>query len=90
MVILRVMKKASLIEFNPRICFGKPVFKGSRIPVYMVLELLAAGRSNEEVLRDYYPSLTEAHLRSSLEYATKLLQNEEVVLSQDASYAVAV
>lgn len=56
------------IEVNPRVCHGKPVFKGTRIMVSLVLEMLAAGETTEEILQDY-PSLSREHIRAALIYS---------------------
>jgi len=45
------------IELNPRICNGKPVIKGTRIPISVILELIAEGKSWQAIL-DGYPELT--------------------------------
>ena len=45
------------IELNPRICDGKPVIKGTRIPISVILELIAEGKSWQAIL-DGYPELT--------------------------------
>jgi uncharacterized protein (DUF433 family) len=50
------------IVSDPEICHGKPIFKGTRVLVSDVLELLAAGESFESILREY-PSLTEDMIR---------------------------
>ena len=44
------------IDINPKILLGKPVIKGTRIPVYVILDLIAEGCSIKEIL-EYYPSL---------------------------------
>jgi len=54
------------ITANPKICHGKPVFKGARILVSDILELLASGMSIEEILREY-PSLNEEMIREALD-----------------------
>ena len=41
------------ITIDPRICHGKPVVRGLRYPVEMLLELMSAGMTNEEILVDY-------------------------------------
>ena len=46
-------KLLELITMNPDICHGKPCIRGLRYPVDMILELLSAGMSNEEILADY-------------------------------------
>ena len=50
------------------VCHGKPVFKGTRVLVSDVVELLGAGVSMEEITRDYYPSLNEEMIREALRY----------------------
>ena len=42
------------IRVDPQIAFGKPVVAGTRFPVYMVLELLDAGFTSEQIMKDYY------------------------------------
>lgn len=41
------------ITVDPQICHGKPVVRGLRYPVEMLLELMSAGMANEEILADY-------------------------------------
>lgn len=59
---------------------GKACVKGTRIPVYLLLEKMAAGASFEKLL-GVYPQLTSDDLRACLEYAAALAA-EEVVLSE--------
>jgi uncharacterized protein (DUF433 family) len=58
----------SLIEVRDGVRGGKPCFVGTRIAVYDVLEYLAGGMTTADVVRDF-PELTEAHVRSALEFA---------------------
>ena len=51
------MDYSHYIESNPDVMLGKPVIKGTRIPVELVLEKLAAGQTEDELLLDY-PRLT--------------------------------
>jgi uncharacterized protein (DUF433 family) len=64
------------IEVNPKILGGKPVIKGTRIPVYLILELLSAGYSFKRIIKAY-PSLTEADVKAAVDYATQIVKNEE-------------
>ena len=58
------------IHADPQICFGKPVFRSTRIPVYVVLELLEGGVPAEEIIGDdYYPDLTLEHVKAALHFA---------------------
>jgi len=56
------------ISSDPDICHGKPVVRGLRYPVEMLLELMAAGMSIDEILEDY-PDLERDDLLAALEYA---------------------
>ena len=67
------------VIIDPEIMHGKPVIKGTRIPVYIILNLLAGGLSEEEVLREY-PDLTKEDIHACLEYAAELAQGEVGVL----------
>lgn len=66
------------IEINPQIMVGKPVIKGTRIPVYLILDLLAAGYKSEDILKEY-PSLKEGDIVAAIEYASSILKREEVI-----------
>ena len=67
------------IERNPGIMLGKPVIKGTRLPIDILLEKLAYGASVQD-LRSEYPFLKADDIRSVLLYASKMISlNEEVV-----------
>lgn len=74
------MKNALLkrIEVNPRVMIGKPVIRGTRIPVEIILEKLAADLSIEEILEDY-PRLTRQDVLAALAYARGVVGTEEIV-----------
>lgn len=59
------------IIVDPRVCHGKPVVRGLRYPVEMLLELMSAGMTNEEILADY-EDLEREDLLAVLSYATRL------------------
>ncbi len=61
---------------NPEICGGKPVFRGTRIPVYLILDMLREGATIEEII-EAYPSLTPKHIKAALEYAARVLEKRE-------------
>jgi len=63
------------ISVDPKICHSKPCIKGTRIPVYVILELLAADTSPDETLREY-PHLTEEDIRATINYAARLATEE--------------
>lgn len=66
------------IENNPHILGGKPVIKGTRIPVYLILELLQADYDFQKIL-DAYPSLNMEDIKAALEYAAKMAKNEDII-----------
>jgi uncharacterized protein (DUF433 family) len=63
------------IVCDPKICSGKPCIKGTRIPVHIILDLLAAGESFEGI-KKAYPNITDEDIRACLTYAS-LLADEE-------------
>ncbi len=65
------------IEIDPKKLGGKPVIKGTRIPVYLILEMLASGMDVKEILKEY-PELTEEDIREAIRYASQVLSKEEV------------
>ena len=67
---------AERITVDPNILLGKPVIAGTRIPVYLILNLLASGYTMERVI-EAYPGLTEEDIRAALEYADQRLRYEE-------------
>lgn len=56
------------IETNPKILLGKPVIRGTRIPVYMVVNLIAKGKTVDYML-NHYPDLTREDITQALQYA---------------------
>jgi uncharacterized protein (DUF433 family) len=66
------------IEAKSTVMMGKPCVKGTRIPVYLLLEKMAAGESFEKLL-GAYPQLTADDLRACLEYAAALAADEIVL-----------
>ncbi len=66
------------ITFDKDVLCGKPVIRGLRISVEMILELLAKGAAWEEILEDY-PELEPDDLRAALWYAHYLLAGESVL-----------
>ena len=67
------MDISHLISIDPAICHGKPCFKGTRIMVYLVLEMLEAGATVSDI-RDAYPSLTPDHVKAALEFAARAVE----------------
>lgn len=67
------------IEINPRVMMGKPVIRGTRIPVELILRKLSEGATEEELL-DAYPRLTRADIQAAIGYAADSVAHEETVL----------
>ena len=65
------------ISVDPRVLAGKPIVKGTRISVEIVLDLLAAGWPCEKILENY-PTLKTEDVRACLQYASELLHGEKV------------
>lgn len=66
---------SSYISINPEIRFGKPCIKGTRIAVMDILQWLASGMTQEEILDDY-PLLAKEHILASLAFAA----NRETII----------
>ena len=66
------------IELNPRICNGKPVIKGTRIPVSVILEQIAEGES-WDILLAGYPELKKEDIQAALLYAGAFIDHTEVI-----------
>lgn len=71
------MMKKNRIELNPKVCNGKPVIKGTRIPVSVILEQLAEGISWDTLLANY-PELDREDIKATLHYAMSSLDHTEV------------
>ena len=70
------MEIAPGIVVNEKICFGKPVIKGTRVPVELILGKLAGGMSFEEVMKEY--RITREDILAALNYAARVLGQEEI------------
>jgi uncharacterized protein (DUF433 family) len=65
------------VSIDPNICFGKACIRGTRIWVALILENLAAGASEAELL-DSYPSLESADIQAALAYAAEVTRERIV------------
>lgn len=66
-----------LIESNPKVMMGKPVIKGTRLTVELILEKLAAGETFEQLL-DAYPRLTPQAIYAALHFAAQAIKADVV------------
>ena len=65
------------IEVNPQVMRGKPVIRGTRIPVELLLRKLAGGATGQTLI-EAYPQLTPAGIQAALAYAAEALSLEHV------------
>ena len=74
----RVITNTARIEVNPEIMLGKPVIRGTRIPVELILRKLSEGATETDLL-DAYPHLSREDIQAAIRYAADTLANQEVV-----------
>lgn len=72
-----IMNWQERIIADPKVLAGKPVIKGTRIAVEFILDLLANGWSESEILQNY-PRLTREDIQACLSYASALIKSERV------------
>ncbi len=65
------------ITLNPEVCHGKPTIRNMRYPVEMILDLLSAGMTHEEIMADY-PAIENDDIRACLAYASKLAKVKSI------------
>jgi uncharacterized protein (DUF433 family) len=70
------------IVWDPKIMSGKPVIKGTRIPVETVLRWLGRGTSEEKLLEEY-PTLTRNDIQAAQTFAADFLANERLVTAAE-------
>jgi uncharacterized protein (DUF433 family) len=66
------------IVVNPKVMVGKPVIRGTRVPVDGIIHLIAQGKKIEDVLAEY-PRITRLDIKAALEYAESLVRGEDVI-----------
>jgi uncharacterized protein (DUF433 family) len=70
---------ADRIEINPDVMLGKPVIRGTRITVELILRKLSEGATEGDLL-DAYPNLTREDIQAALAYAADALAHETIVV----------
>lgn len=70
------------IEFNPAVMVGKPIIRGTRIPVELILRKLSEGATEVDLL-DAYPRLTRKDIQAALAYAADALAHEKILLQSN-------
>jgi uncharacterized protein (DUF433 family) len=73
------MSTQDRIEINPKVMLGKPVIRGTRITVELILRKLGESASLQDLL-EAYPHLTEHDIQAAIRYAADTLAHEEIVL----------
>jgi uncharacterized protein (DUF433 family) len=71
------MNTQPLIDINPNIMTGKPVIRGTRITVELILEKLAAGESVPQIL-EAYPHINEEQIKAALSFAAASLKADAI------------
>lgn len=71
------IKFSDRISLDPRIIAGKPFIHGTRIPVDMIVRMVAQGIGNEAILAEY-PRLTRDDISAALNYAAEVVADEDV------------
>jgi len=66
------------IEVNPKVMLGKPVIRGTRVPVELLLRKLSEGASESELL-EAYPRITRRDIQAAIRYAADTLAHEDTV-----------
>jgi uncharacterized protein (DUF433 family) len=74
----------SRIAVDKNICHGKPHVHGTRIMVHQILDLLAAGATPDEIIREDFPDLTNEDIHACVAYASKLVRDEEIEIFDKA------
>jgi uncharacterized protein (DUF433 family) len=72
------------ITIDPRVCFGKPCIKGTRIWVSLILDFLASGETENQIL-SAYPQLQPDDIRAALAYAAELARERIVPIPSTAA-----
>jgi uncharacterized protein (DUF433 family) len=67
------------IEINSNVMMGKPVIKGTRIKVELILRKLSEGATEEELI-DAYPRLTREDIGAAIAYAADTIAHEAIIL----------
>ena len=65
------------ITINPEVCHGKPTLRNMRYPVSLILDLLSAGMTVEEIIADY-PALEKEDIQACLLYASRLSETKTI------------
>ena len=79
-----MMSLLDRISIDPQVCFGKPCIRGTRIWVSLILDFLASGETEAEILAAY-PQLQPADIRAALAYAAEIARERIVPVPSTAA-----
>ncbi|MBI4056199.1 MAG: DUF433 domain-containing protein [Elusimicrobia bacterium] len=68
------------IVSDPKICGGELCIKGTRVPIHLILDHIAAGDTFDDILKAY-PQITKAGIQEALQYASLAVQEEIISVS---------
>lgn len=71
------MRIAQYIEIEPRLCNGKPVIEGTRIPVSVIVDMLSNGDTIEKI-QSKFPELSQRYILAALNYCHTMLENSDI------------
>ena len=74
------------IEINPKVMMGKPVIRGTRLTVELILRKLSEGATEKDLL-EAYPKLMREDIKAAIRYAAETLAHEETVILSSARRA---
>lgn len=77
--MLKQIEINKYIVADPQICHGKPTFKGSRIMVWQILDMLKVGQNTQDIIKAF-PSLTPRHIEAAFDYAVSLAKGEKNIV----------
>ena len=77
-VVIWMEEIADRIVIDPDVMVGKPVIKGTRIPVYLIVEFVANGMTEKEILKEY-PQLRKEDIKAALLYASRCIEREVTI-----------
>lgn len=85
LIIMRIEISDHIVT-DSDICHGKPTFKGTRVMVWQVLEMLEAGATIKEIIKAY-PSLTPDAIKKALHYAATIIRGKDNVIINTTTQA---
>lgn len=75
------MEKFDRITIDPQIMGGQPCIRGLRIPVSLIIKLIAGGKSTEEILEEY-PELEEEDIKQALKFAAWMVSEKQLPMTK--------